>query len=200
MIELKKIVSKKIIETFSQGEYGVVCYQGHLCVLNFDELRHPIFSKAHSSWYPIHPAATKIYRNLWEVTWWDEMNKNIVEFMARCPNFQEVKDEHKKWEVQIKTSEFLLGSGRIWILHSLWVYLVLVDSMILFGLVLIEWQSLLIFIPWRPYFHLNKMLGSIFGKWLSCTEFLYPLFLNESLSYFKILEVISERSWYLRET
>ncbi|WMV49840.1 hypothetical protein MTR67_043225 [Solanum verrucosum] len=60
-VELKKPVSKKAIEAFSQWRGGVICYQG-LCVPNVDELRSLILVEAHISQYSIHlsPRCTKI--------------------------------------------------------------------------------------------------------------------------------------------
>ncbi|WMV13915.1 hypothetical protein MTR67_007300 [Solanum verrucosum] len=37
-----------------------------------------------------------MYRNLREVYWWNGMKKDIAEFVAKCPNCQQVKVEQKK--------------------------------------------------------------------------------------------------------
>jgi len=39
LVKLKKMVLDKAIDEFSKGGDGVLYYQGHLCVLNVDELR-----------------------------------------------------------------------------------------------------------------------------------------------------------------
>ncbi|WMV41435.1 hypothetical protein MTR67_034820 [Solanum verrucosum] len=75
LVELKETVLKKSIEAFSQGGDGVLRYQCRLCVLNVDDLRDQILSEAHSYRYSIHPRATKMYRDLWEVYWWNGMKK-----------------------------------------------------------------------------------------------------------------------------
>jgi len=49
MVELKKSVSKKAIEVFSQEADGVLRYLGRLCVPNVDELRNPILKESHIS-------------------------------------------------------------------------------------------------------------------------------------------------------
>ncbi|WMV19627.1 hypothetical protein MTR67_013012 [Solanum verrucosum] len=49
MVELKKSVSKKSIEAFSQVADGVFRYQGRLCVPNVDKLRNQILTEAHIS-------------------------------------------------------------------------------------------------------------------------------------------------------
>ncbi|WMV30084.1 hypothetical protein MTR67_023469 [Solanum verrucosum] len=54
-------------EVFSQGEDGVLRYQGRLCVPNVGELSEQILTETPKSSYSIHPGATKMYRDLWEV-------------------------------------------------------------------------------------------------------------------------------------
>ncbi|WMV18318.1 hypothetical protein MTR67_011703, partial [Solanum verrucosum] len=53
-------------------------------------------SEPHNSRFFIHRVATKMYRDLWEVYWWKGMKKDIVEFVAKYPNCQQVKVEHQK--------------------------------------------------------------------------------------------------------
>ena len=52
--------------------------------------------EAHSSRYYIHPGSTKMYRDLIKIYMWECMKKDIVEFVAKCPNCQQVKVEHQK--------------------------------------------------------------------------------------------------------
>ncbi|WMV19589.1 hypothetical protein MTR67_012974 [Solanum verrucosum] len=98
---------KKFIEAFSQG--GV----GRLCVTNVDDLREHILSETHSSRYFIHPEDTKIYRDFREVYWWNDMKRDIVEFVTKFSNCQQVKVEHKKIGGLSYDISFLLGSGKI---------------------------------------------------------------------------------------
>ena len=78
LVELKEAVLKKFVEAFSQGGDGVLRYQGCLCVPNVDDLREQILSEAHSSWYSIHPGATKMYRDLREIYWWNGMKNDVA--------------------------------------------------------------------------------------------------------------------------
>nr|XP_009784872.1 PREDICTED: uncharacterized protein LOC104233210 [Nicotiana sylvestris] len=52
--------------------------------------------EAHSSQYVIHPGATKMYRILRQHYWWQWMKKDIVQYVARCLNCQQVKNEHQR--------------------------------------------------------------------------------------------------------
>ncbi|XP_069152708.1 uncharacterized protein [Solanum lycopersicum] len=78
LIELKGTVHNQRVEVFFQGEDGVLCYQGRLCVPDVGELRQYIFAEAHNSSYSIHPGATKMYRDLREVYWWNDMKRDIA--------------------------------------------------------------------------------------------------------------------------
>ncbi|XP_049372615.1 uncharacterized protein LOC125837564 [Solanum verrucosum] len=92
---------------FEQGGDGVLRYQGRLCVPRVDELQERIMEEAHSSRYFIHPGSTKMYRDLREVYWWNSMKKGIVEFVAKCPNCQQVKTDGQA-ESTIQTLEDML--------------------------------------------------------------------------------------------
>ena len=37
-----------------------------------------------------------MYHNLKQIYWWDGMKKDIAEYVAKCPNCQQVKVEHLK--------------------------------------------------------------------------------------------------------
>ncbi|WMV29758.1 hypothetical protein MTR67_023143 [Solanum verrucosum] len=71
-----QMVHQKNVEVFSQGGDVVLRYQGHLCVPKV--------------------GATKMYRDLREVFWWNGMKRVITNFVAKCPNCQQVKVEHQK--------------------------------------------------------------------------------------------------------
>ncbi|WMV45412.1 hypothetical protein MTR67_038797 [Solanum verrucosum] len=60
------------------------------------DLRHQILTEAHNSRYSIHPSATKMYRDLREVFWCNDMKMDIAHFVAKCSNCQQVKVEHQK--------------------------------------------------------------------------------------------------------
>ena len=96
-------------------------YQGRLCVPNVYGLRDWILEEAHGSLCFIHPGLTKMYHDLREIYWWEGLKRNIEEFVAKCPNCQQVKAEDQKLggllqEIQIPTwkwedinMDFVLG-------------------------------------------------------------------------------------------
>ena len=121
LVELKKSVETKVIDSFSKGGDGVLRYQGRLCVPKVDGLRDLILEEAHSSQYSIHPGSTKMYRDLRDIYWWNGMKRDIAEFVAKCPNCQQVKIEHQKpgglaqeieiptWKWEMINMDFVVG-------------------------------------------------------------------------------------------
>ncbi|XP_070035369.1 uncharacterized protein, partial [Nicotiana tomentosiformis] len=75
----------------SIGGDGTLRYQGRLCVPSVAGLREKIMIEIHQSRYSIHPGSTKMYHDVKEQYWWDNMKKSIAEFVAQCPNCQQVK-------------------------------------------------------------------------------------------------------------
>ncbi|XP_070035337.1 uncharacterized protein [Nicotiana tomentosiformis] len=78
------------------GDGNVLWIQGRLCVPNVDGLCELILQEAHSSWYSIHPGIADIYQDLRQHYWWRRMKKDIVEYVSRCLNYQQVKYEHQR--------------------------------------------------------------------------------------------------------
>ena len=95
-MELKESVLGMLNQSFSLRGDGVLRYLGRLCVPNVDRLRNRILKEAHVSLYIIHPGLIKMCHLLREVFWWKSLKNDIAEFIAKCPNGQQVKAEHKK--------------------------------------------------------------------------------------------------------
>ncbi|XP_070046506.1 uncharacterized protein [Nicotiana tomentosiformis] len=75
---------------------GTLRYQGRLCIPNVDGLRERIMTEAHTSRYYVHCGSTRMYNDLKEVYWWNNMKRNVPDFVARCPDCQQVKAEHQR--------------------------------------------------------------------------------------------------------
>ena len=103
---------------------GVLRYEGRLCVPDIAGLRRQVMGEAHSARYSIHPGSTKMYHDLRCLYWWDGMKKDIAEFVAQCPNCQQVKIEHQKpggllqeieiptWKWEMINMDFITGLPR----------------------------------------------------------------------------------------
>lgn len=100
---------------------GVLYFRGRLCVPDVDGLRGEIMTEAHQSRYFIHPGSRKMFQNLRERYWWNNMKREIAGFVSKCLLCQKVKAEHRKPPGKLKPLEIQYGSGSI----SLWIlYLV----------------------------------------------------------------------------
>ncbi|WMV49896.1 hypothetical protein MTR67_043281 [Solanum verrucosum] len=71
--------------------------------------------------YSIHRSVTKMFRDQGKVFWWNGMNRDIANFVAKCPNCQRVKVEHRKpggmtqetriptWKWKVINMDFITG-------------------------------------------------------------------------------------------
>ncbi|XP_070002585.1 uncharacterized protein [Nicotiana sylvestris] len=113
---------------------GVLRYKGRLCVPKVARLRDRIMPEAHYSWYSIRPGSTKMYHDIKDVYWWNDMKKNIAGYVAQCPSCQQVKIEHQKpgglmqtieiptWKWEVINMDFITGLPRSHHkLDSIWV-------------------------------------------------------------------------------
>ena len=90
-VELKGAVRNQRMEVISEDGDGVLRYKCRLCVPDMGELRMHILEEAHNYIYSIHRGATKMYRDLREIYWWNGMKRDITEFVIKCHNCQQVK-------------------------------------------------------------------------------------------------------------
>ncbi|XP_058068520.1 uncharacterized protein LOC131217597 [Magnolia sinica] len=70
-------------------------YRSRLCVPNLQGLREEVLNAAHNSKLAMHPGSTKMYQDLKRNYWWDNMKKEIAEYVFRCLTCQQVKVEHR---------------------------------------------------------------------------------------------------------
>ena len=103
---------------------GVLRIKGGICVPRTGDLTRLIMEEAHSSRYSIHPGATKMYLDLKQHYWWCRMKRDIVYFVSRCLNCQQVKYEHQnpggmtqrmpipEWKWERIALDFLVGLPR----------------------------------------------------------------------------------------
>lgn len=67
-----------------------------LVVPNDVGLKTDILREAHSSPYSIHPSGTKVYQDLHSYYSWVGMKRDIVEFVQKFLQCQQVKAEHQR--------------------------------------------------------------------------------------------------------
>jgi hypothetical protein len=108
-------------EGFSFDSDGLLRFKNRIYLPPNDELRMLILRKAHREVYMAHPGVTKIRADLKPLFFWKGMKADIVNYVARCLECQQVKDEHRhpagllqphailesKWEVI--SMDFIVG-------------------------------------------------------------------------------------------
>ncbi|XP_070007835.1 uncharacterized protein [Nicotiana sylvestris] len=82
LVKLRERVPQQKKSLLELKRDGVLRYKGRLCVLYVAGLRDRIMLEAHYSWYSIHPGSTKMYYDIKNVYWWNNMKKNIAEYVA----------------------------------------------------------------------------------------------------------------------
>ena len=97
--QLQKI--RDLINLGSQFEFwihrdGSLRFGNRLFVPNDPDLKAEILKEAHITSYTIHPRGTKMYRDLRETFWWNNMKREIAQYVAQCLVCQKVKMEHQR--------------------------------------------------------------------------------------------------------
>jgi hypothetical protein len=81
---------------FNISDDGVLKFGNRLCVPNDPSIKKDILEEAHRSSYTIHPGSTKMYHDLRETFWWNNMKREIAQFVEQCLTCQQVKVEHQR--------------------------------------------------------------------------------------------------------
>ncbi|XP_070054298.1 uncharacterized protein [Nicotiana tomentosiformis] len=80
LVQLKEGIHKHKTMDFTLGtDDGTLRYQGRLCVPNVDGLREIIMTETHTSRYSVHLGSTKMYHDLKEVYWCNDMKSNVAD-------------------------------------------------------------------------------------------------------------------------
>ena len=97
MEKFKQEVFEQKQSNFFMSEDGVLGYKrGRICAPNDKEIKKQILYKAHNTPYAMHSGSTKMYRDLKKHFWWPGMNRDVIEYVARCLTCQQVKVEHRR--------------------------------------------------------------------------------------------------------
>jgi hypothetical protein len=75
-------------------EDGLLIHFKQVCVSVIGGLRKEIMSEAHHSPYTMHSGGTKMYCDVNGSYWWNNMKRDIVNFVEQCLTCQQVKAEH----------------------------------------------------------------------------------------------------------
>jgi hypothetical protein len=81
---------------FSEYEQGTIWFKKRICVANDPDLRKLILQEAHETPYSIHPGNTKMYMDVKERFWWNNMKRDISKYIAKCDVCSRVKKLNTK--------------------------------------------------------------------------------------------------------
>ena len=70
---------------------------------------HKYFVKGPYFRYLCHAGARKIYQDLQQIYWLNDIKKAIQKMVAECPNCQQIKEEHNRLGGLIQYIEFPLS-------------------------------------------------------------------------------------------
>jgi hypothetical protein len=84
-----------IFEGFTLDDDGLLRFKNQTYVSHNDELRSLILNEAHREVYMAHPRVMKMRANLKPLFFWKEIKEDIVNYVERCLEFQQVKVEHR---------------------------------------------------------------------------------------------------------
>ena len=62
----------------------ILYYRDCLCMPNIEDLKNDIMIEAHSTKYSMHLGSTKMYQNLKNHFWWNNMKREITAFVSHC--------------------------------------------------------------------------------------------------------------------
>jgi hypothetical protein len=82
-------------EGFTLDDDGLLRFKNRIYVPPNDKLRSLILNEAHIAVYMAHPGVTKIRADLKPLFFWKGMKVDIVNYMERCLECQQVKVEHR---------------------------------------------------------------------------------------------------------
>jgi hypothetical protein len=72
--EIRRISEGRKLE-FNLGEFDSLWFQKRICVPDIAEIKELILKEAHETPYSIHPGSTKMYMDLKELFWWNNMKR-----------------------------------------------------------------------------------------------------------------------------
>ena len=112
------------LHDFNVDKEGVLRFHSRLCVPTTSNIKRELLDEAHNSAFSTHPGSTKMYHDLREHYWWDNMKREIADYVSRCLVCQQVKAERQlpkgmvqslpvpEWKWDNITMDFVMGLPR----------------------------------------------------------------------------------------
>jgi hypothetical protein len=92
---------------------GLLTYKGRLYIPNCDDLKRFIMDELHKRPYTGHPGYQKMITTTKKLFYWPRMKKDIVDYLDKCLECQQVKVEHHDiQQVCCIPYQFQSGNGK----------------------------------------------------------------------------------------
>ena len=78
------------------GSDGIMRFWNRVFIPKDEMIKKEILKEAHCSRYTVHPGNNKMYRDLKQKYCWDNMKREVAQYISRCLTCQQVKAEHQK--------------------------------------------------------------------------------------------------------
>ena len=121
--KLQAKVTENLTESLSTGyslnEKGLLLYKDRQCIPNVPNIKLLILNKIHKTPYSGHPGYQKTITMLQKDYFWPNMKNELVEYIAKCFECQQVKTEHQhptgllqplripRWKWEITSLDFI---------------------------------------------------------------------------------------------
>ena len=96
ILKIKASLNDPKNHDFSVDDNGLLRFRGRMCVASNDQLKQLILDEAHKSRYAMHPGGNKMFEDLKKCYWWNNMKREVAQYVQRCLVCQQVKAEHQK--------------------------------------------------------------------------------------------------------
>ncbi|XP_020243403.1 uncharacterized protein LOC109821640 [Asparagus officinalis] len=96
LLKIKRDMEEGTRREFNIHKDGSLRFGTRVCVPNIPEIKKKILKEAHHSLYTMHPGSTKMYKDLKQIYWWNNMKKEIAIYVTECFTCQQVKAEHQR--------------------------------------------------------------------------------------------------------
>jgi hypothetical protein len=91
---------------------GLLTYKGRLYIPNCDDLKRFIMDELHKRPYTGHPGYQKMITTTRKLFYWPRLKNDIVDYLAKCLECQQVKEEHRHPTGFCNPYQFQNGNGK----------------------------------------------------------------------------------------
>ncbi|TYK21866.1 putative Retrotransposon protein [Cucumis melo var. makuwa] len=112
---MRRLVKAGQGEEFSISSNDGLMFERRLCVPADSAVKIELLTEAHSSPFSMYIASTKMYQDLKRVYWWQNMKREVADFVSRCLVCQHVKALRLRpagsWDFHLRLMEFAYNNS-----------------------------------------------------------------------------------------